>query len=36
MPLKTTPTTVTTLGSVGDTSMANSSVVSQMVIVGQL
>jgi hypothetical protein len=34
MPLKTIPTTATTLESVGDTSIANTD--SQVVIIGQL
>jgi hypothetical protein len=34
MPLKITPTTATTLGLVGDTSIANTN--SQVVIIGQL
>ena len=34
MPLKATPTTVTALGLVGDTNMANTDL--QVVIIGQL
>jgi hypothetical protein len=34
MPLKITPTTATTLGSVGDTNITNTD--SQVVIMGQL